>query len=447
MMEWKNLLSSKRLGEETARPSAPDRTPFQQDFDRIVFSSYFRCLHDKTQVFPMSENPGVRNRLTHSLEASCIGRSLGSEVGFRLAKKYDLGGVHPSSVGAIVAAAALGHDIGNPPLGHAGEEAIQHWFRHSPVAASAARGMSEAERMDFSAFEGNAQGFRVLSKLQSPDRKGGMQLTCATLGAFAKYPHTAAAPKRAAGAAGKKYNFFQSERRLFAEVAETVCLKKIGRDSYVRHPLAFLVEAADDIAYRIVDFEDGFAANRIPYRELEQLFLAVIGDDIPQSELAKLCDNRRRVEFLRSRAIGKLIEQTVSVFLKEHDKLLEGELEQPLSSLVKSASPLQEIFALSAEAIYQTPRVVEVMASGYELFSGMLDIFVSTVEDVAQYGADAEPRSRRLIHLLPEYPLWCRDKEWIESSYTRVQRVTDFITGLSDSAAVTLYQKLKGIQL
>ena len=175
MMEWKKLLSPHRVGSSRPGEISQARSPFQRDFDRIVFSSSFRGLQDKTQVFPLAKTDYVRTRLTHSLEASSVARSLGSAVGVHLCREFDMGDAQPSDVGAAVAAAALAHDIGNPPLGHAGEEAIRHWFTHSPVGKAMRDVMNDDEAADFEFYEGNAQGFRVLTRLEMPDQAGGMQ--------------------------------------------------------------------------------------------------------------------------------------------------------------------------------------------------------------------------------------------------------------------------------
>ena len=279
MMEWKKLLSPHRVGSSRPGEISQARSPFQRDFDRIVFSSSFRRLQDKTQVFPLAKTDYVRTRLTHSLEASSVARSLGSAVGVHLCREFDMGDAQPSDVGAAVAAAALAHDIGNPPLGHAGEEAIRHWFTHSPVGKAMRDVMNDDEAADLEFYEGNAQGFRVLTRLEMPDQAGGMQLTCATLAAFAKYPCASRVMVRPTGVAGKKFNFFRAEEQLFREMAEHTGLVQTGPWAWQRHPLAYLVEAADDIAYRIVDFEDGQRLGLVSYQELEQLFLEIIDSE------------------------------------------------------------------------------------------------------------------------------------------------------------------------
>src|SRR3954467_3450566 len=260
-MNWAQLLCADRLRLDRPGIPAPPRSPFQIDSDRIIFSSAFRRLQDKTQVFPLADNDYVRTRLTHSLEVASVGRSLGARVGDHLCQAHFPGGeIHASDIGAIVSAAALAHDLGNPPFGHSGEDAIRHWFTTSPVAQAARKEFTKAEKKDFECFEGNAQGFRIITRLQMPDNPG-LRLTYATLAAFTKYPRASRLPvKPEGGASAKKFGFFQSEAPFFEEVAVRTGLDQRvpGAAWWCRHPLAFLVEAADDICYRLVDFEDGF---------------------------------------------------------------------------------------------------------------------------------------------------------------------------------------------
>ena len=449
-MEWKQLLSPHRVGSSQPGKISQDRSPFQRDFDRIVFSGSFRRLQDKTQVFPLVKTDYVRTRLTHSLETSSVGRSLGTACGVFLCREFDLGEAQPSDVGAAVAAAALAHDIGNPPLGHAGEEAIRHWFTHSQVALAMRDGMNDNEVADIERYEGNAQGFRVLTRLEMPDQYGGMQLTCATLGAFAKYPVSSRVERRPAGVAGKKFNFFRAEEELFAEVAEHTGLIEAGPWAWQRHPLAYLVEAADDIAYRIVDFEDGQRLGLIDYAELERLFLEIIDSERSAEYVATIDSPIRKAEFLRAQVIGKLVRETVQVFIDHHDELLRGTLEQPLLSYLPCSEPLARIQRRSTRDIYNHRNVAEVVGAGFELVSGMLDIFVPCVNEIAREavgGQSASFRSRRLAALVPDLEKHLSDDLWLHNPYRRLLTILDYVSGMTDSYAVSLYQKLKGISL
>ncbi len=453
LMQWKKLLSARRLGCARSDGIQQGRSPFQQDFDRIVFSSSFRSLHDKAQVFPLSDEDYVRTRLTHSIETASIGRSLGAIAGVGICKKLDWPELRPSHIGEIVAAASLAHDIGNPPLGHSGEESIRYWFSHSPVAERLRRQMSADEIADIARYEGNAQGFRVLTKLEMPENHGGMQLTCATLGAVAKYPVTAAAPVRPCGVAGKKFNFFQEEKALFSEVAETVGLlpANAAGDGWCRHPLAFLVEAADDVTYRIVDFEDGHLLKLVDYWELESLMLRIIGDSGETREkLQAIPDERRKVEMLRARTLGVLVRQLTAAFLAHESEMLSGTLEKPLIELIPAAKVLAEIYDISIEKIYTYRRATEIGVAGYELTSGLLDAFMSAVEEYAEAlrnGTEPEPRSRKMLYLLPKTCCEHHSALWRQSAYHRLLRILDYVTGMTDTHAVSTFKKIKGISL
>ena len=438
---WRMLMTPDRVGAGEPGSITPRRSPFQRDFDRVVFSGSFRRLQDKTQVFPLVKTDYVRTRLTHSIETSSVGRSLGSAVGVFLCENFDLGEVRPSDVGAVVAAACLAHDIGNPPLGHAGEEAIRHWFTRSATAKQLHGGLSEAEYSDIARYEGNAQGFRVLTKLEMPDRRGGMQLTCATLGALAKYPGSSRSGFR-------KFSFFQAEKDLFAEVAEHCGLLRADDESWVRHPLSFLVEAADDITYLIVDFEDALRLGMIHPVELEELFLSLLDSSSDRGELETIRDPLRRAEFLRAKVIGELVRQTTAEFIARHDDILNGRQREPLLSFIPAAEIMERIRRRSEESIYSNRRVAEVVAAGFEMVSGMLDVFVPCVEELAAERLGGEPassRSRRVVALLPEGATVDREAE--RHPYPRLLRVLDCISAMTDGYAVNLYQKLKGISL
>ena len=440
-MEWKNLLSPHRLGSELPGKITPERSPFQRDFDRIVFSGSFRRLQDKTQVFPLAQNDYVRTRLTHSLETSSIARSLGTAAGVFICREFDTGGAHPSDVGAAIAAAALAHDIGNPPLGHAGEEAIRYWFTDTPEGKKLHGSMSEAEICDIQKYDGNAQGFRILSRLEMPDNNGGMQLTCATLGSFAKYPGNSQSK-------WKKCGFFQQESKLFAEVAEYCGMLEQYPGSWCRHPLSFLLEAADDIAYLTVDFEDASRLGLIDYSELERLYLQIIDSPRSTEYVRSLATKERKAEFLRAQAIGILVRAAADCFIEHHDELMRGEFAGSLTELIPQTPLLREIRSRSVEDIYNDRSVAEVVGAGFELVQGMLDIFVPCVNEMAMEHANiaqASYRSRRVSALLPPLHYPKADEE--DTTYTRLLRVLDYISGMTDRYAVNLYQKLKGISL
>ena len=448
-MQWERLLSPARLGKRNAEPLQAQRSPFQRDYDRIVFSSAFRRLQDKTQVFPLAQSDYVRTRLTHSLEAACVGRSLGTAIGAQLVERHRLEGVHSSDIGAVVAAACLAHDIGNPPFGHSGEDAIRHWFATSPQAARLHAELKEnpAHFNDFKSFEGNAQGFRILTRLQMPDNHGGLQLTCATLGAFAKYP-VASHPEREPNdrrASTKKFSFFHAESALFAEVAERTGLLP-GSTGWRRHPLALIVEAADDICYRLVDFEDGVRLRLIGCEEASEAFAQVIGERKYLDIAARMHGTEERIEFLRAVAVGKALEQVAAVFLENEEAILAGKFEQPLILCTPAAEPLEEIVRRSRKTLYANPRGLEIEAAGFEVISGLLDLFVEAVEALAAGGGKVAPRWRNLLQIVPE-PFIGPGGAPAPDAYTRLLRMTDYVSGMTDSQAVSLYKKLRGISL
>lgn len=440
-MQWKKLLSPHRLGSGEPGKLSPERSPFQRDFDRIVFSGSFRRLQDKTQVFPLSGNDYIHTRLTHSMETGSIARSLGTSAGVFICKEFDTGGAHPSDIGAAVAAAALAHDIGNPPLGHAGEEAIRYWFENSRTGREMQNEMTLAEQADFLKYDGNAQGFRILSRLEMPDHAGGMQLTCATLGTFTKYPGSSQS-------SWKKCGFFQQEAELFSEVAESCGMLADSPCSWCRHPLSFLLEAADDIAYLTVDFEDALRMNLIEYEELEEYFLAIIDSEKSRQYVHSLSSPLRRAEFMRAHAIGVLVRSAAEQFIKHHDELLQGKWRTPLTETIPQKDILAKIRQRSVENIYNHRSVSEIVGAGFELVTGMLDVFAPCLNEIAKEeagGKKASYRSKRLAAILPHLELPHKGNG--SPAYTRLLRLLDYISGMSDSYAVSLYQKLKGISL
>ncbi len=446
-MDWNRLLSRTRLGRAAPAGDDATRTDFQRDFDRIVFSSAFRRLQDKTQVFPLAQSDYVRTRLTHSLEASCVGRTLGTRVGDELIRNYGLSGVDPRDFGAIVAAACLAHDIGNPPFGHAGEDAIRSWFCDSRVGQTALDRLSEAQREDLLRFEGNAQGFRLLTRLQSPANPGGLQLTCATLGAFSKYPCAAClvAP-RPEGIGFRKFGFFQAERELFSQLADELGLIPAATDAWHRHPLSYLVEAADDICYRIVDIEDAFRLRQLDFREAEALLLPLASEPGLTDRMAAIDDPKQRIELLRAKAIGAMVEQVCEVFLHHEPTIIAGGLTRELLDLTPSAVDLRTLRQRAEEKIYVAPPVVEVGAAGFQVLAGLLDAFVGALEEVAERADRAPARSRMLLYLVPEQFIG-PGRQAATDPYRRLLGITDFVSGMTDRYAVNLYKKITGISL
>lgn len=450
MMRWPELLSRKRLGSDQSPSASTARTDFQRDFDRIVFCSAFRRMQDKTQIFPLSKIDYVRTRLTHSLESSSVGRSLGTLVGEQIIARHGLLGFEAADIGAICAAACLAHDIGNPPFGHSGEDGIRHWASHGPGQARVASIPNPSQQEDFLAFEGNAQGFRVLTRLQSRDNPGGLQLTCATLAAFTKYPREAwLAGHQFSGISARKQGFCHEDRPAFETVAEAVGLIRRHPQYAIwhRHPLAFLVEAADDICYRVIDIEDGFRLGHIGYQEALELFLSVLPDREHQAlRLNRISGDKERVEFLRAKVINQAVTEAMSCFLDLEQDILSGRFDEPLLSQIPHRQPMDRLIEIGAERLYCAPEVVEIETAGFEVMSELLERFSQVLDDIAHHGSKATPKSRMMVRLIPEQFIGSK-REPAADLYSRLLRLTDFVAGMTDSYAVSTYKKLTGISL
>lgn len=449
-MNWPQLLSRQRLGSLDAPTSNTTRTDFQRDFDRIVFSSAFRRMQDKTQVFPLSKIDYVRTRLTHSLEASSVGRSLGTLVGEQIIKRHGLGGYEAADFGSVCAAACLAHDIGNPPFGHSGEDGFRHWAEHAGYGRPRVAALRGSAREDFTLFEGNAQGFRVITRLQNRDNPGGLQLTAATLGAFTKYPRESWLQScRYEGVSAKKHGFFQQDREQFEALAETLGLvRRHPSDAiWCRHPLAFLVEAADDICYRVIDIEDGYRLGYLSFSEVMELFLPVVGDQPKQFQrLEKISGDKEKVEFLRAKVINSAIGQVRDCFLDLESDLLGGEFDQPLLQVIPSSSEMARLISVAERKIYCTPQVIEIEAAGFQVIGELLENLIQVLDDLAEKGQRATPRSRMTAFMIPEQFVGI-DREPSIDFYSRLLGLTDFVAGMTDSYAVSLYKKLTGISL
>lgn len=458
-MRWEKLLSTKILGYDKniqrKNSSYDGRSSFQKDFDRVVFSSAFRRLQDKTQVFPLPESDFVHTRLTHSLEVSCVGRSLGNFVGEKIIERHSAlkKNFTKFHFGEIVAAACLAHDIGNPPFGHSGEDAISDYFK-TGNGKSLEQKISDSKKWtDLIKFEGNAQGFRIISQLQNPDVQGGLRLTHATLATFTKYPKESFLEheKILSGATKKqpkiykKFGFFQSEKNIFKSVADEVGLTKKVNDKnsffWCRHPLAFLVEAADDICYRIMDLEDGSHLGLVSFKETEELLMPLIRK--AKLKLYNTRDEKEKIGYLRAKAIALLVDQLAEAFLENEEQILAGNFESELISIVSTRKALETIEHVSVEKIYSYKTVIEREAVGYEVLGGLLDIFVSALLDSTY--AQLSHRTKTIIKLFPQQFDTTSTSD--EDIYSKLLQITDFISGMTDTFAVSLYRKLKGISL
>ena len=449
-MNWPQLLSRKRLGSSEQPSGSATRTDFQRDLDRIVFSSAFRRMQDKTQIFPLSKVDYVRTRLTHSLESSSVGRSLGTLVGEQIIARHGLADHEASDFGDICAAACLAHDIGNPPFGHSGEDAIRHWAANADYGKQRVAVFKGSQREDFLNFEGNAQGFRVITRLQNRDNPGGLQLTCATLAAFTKYPRESCIGNgRFDGVSAKKPGFTAEDQRNFTEVAENVGL--IRRDPVLavwrRHPLAFLVEAADDICYRVIDIEDGFRLGHLSFQEAMELFCPILPEPAKQAaRLERISGQKEKIEFLRAKVISQAIGEILASFLDHEEEILAGRFDEPLMSHIPHRQEMDRLIEVATEKIYIAPEVVEIETAGFQVISELLERFIPILDDVAEHAEQASPRSKMMIRLIPEQFLGPGHQP-VEDDYTRLLRLTDFVSGMTDSYAVSLYKKLTGISL
>jgi dGTPase len=439
-VEWQQLLSIQRSGKKTLATLEPWRSAFEQDYDRIIFSHPFRRLQDKTQVHPLPEQDFVHTRLTHSLEVSSVGRSLGKRVGEEILKRNkNLKEVSLYDFGAIVAAASLAHDLGNPPFGHAGEDAISDFFKENDLGKRFQSKVTEAEWTDLTKFEGNAQGFRILNKNQF-----GLKLTYATLGAFTKYPCSAFFPERnKAKRSQKKFGFFQTEKKIFSEIATELGLIQNFEFSWSRHPLAFLVEAADDICYSIIDLEDGCSLGLVSFEEAKSLFEAVLTKS--KSKLGKLdylTGNTEKIAFLRALAISDLMEQCAELFLDHEKDILSGKFDTALADECQSKRAVEEIIRISVERIYKARTVVEIEASGHEVLPGLLEEFTNCGLHLIDNGTSR--KYQNLQKLLPNDMLLAIQAEHADP-YFMLRNIIDFISGLTDRHALSLYRKIKGI--
>ncbi|CCU71544.1 deoxyguanosinetriphosphate triphosphohydrolase [Thalassolituus oleivorans] len=439
-MRWDKLLSSARFGEQQGTLAMDlGRTPFHKDYDRIIFSSAFRRLDRKTQVHPLSENDHVHSRLTHSLEVACVGRSLGTRVGQALGKVLpDF--VDASDIGALVQAACLAHDIGNPPYGHTGEDAIRHWFLDRDNAHFL-EGLSELEQADLQTFEGNAQGLRIVTQVESHRFDGGMRLTYGTLGAFLKYPWTVDYVVRGER---KKFGCYQTELPLMREVANALGLIQTGENAWCRHPLVYLLEAADDICYGLIDLEDGIEMGLLNYQEVEDLLQPLLAEQWHEAlqELDKADNTRRRLQMLRGQAMEAMVSAVSSAFVHQHDNLLAGELKGDIIDYCP-ANVQQVVHGakkLARERIFNDSRKLAVEVGSYATLSILLDAFLRAVRECVLDG-QATFRNKRVLELMGRS---APKSDW--TLYQAYMRALDFIAGMTDNYAAEIARQFSGYQ-
>ena len=443
-----SLFTHQRTGNHSA--TAASRTDFQRDFDRIIFSASFRRLQNKTQVFPLPGSVFVHNRLTHSLEVSSVGRSLGSAVGDFIFNNYknDLDenaqNFYQHNLHNVIAAACLCHDVGNPAFGHSGEDAIASYFEKNEKDLKGK--FNEKEWSDLVNFEGNANAIRVLTHQQNGKDEGGTQLTYTTLASIAKYPCEAIAKQKGI-IHRKKFGFFQNEKDTFLNIAKSVHLQQESEEPTIfkRHPFVWLVEAADDICYNIIDMEDAHRLGIVSSADCENLFLELIKSENGntkrvEDKLVILTNANERISYLRAKVINALINKSIQIYQDRFSDILEGTLDQALLDIFKTDHPsLQEIENFSIEKIYNHKNVIEIENAGYNVMYELLDHFIPSILTPKD---QRKSYDKMALKLLPKQFLYEEG-----SDYQKVLGVIDFVSGMTDNFATDLYRKIKGIDI
>ncbi|MDE5947901.1 MAG: dNTP triphosphohydrolase [Prevotella sp.] len=442
-MNWQQLITNKRLGQEERHTERhDDRTEFKRDYDRLIFSAPFRRLQNKTQVFPLPGSIFVHNRLTHSLEVASVGMSLGSDVAARLMERRpELRQTMIGEIGQIVATACLAHDLGNPPFGHSGEKAIQTFFTEGPGQALQDR-LSDGLWNDITRFEGNANAFRILTHRFCGRRQGGFVMTYSTLASIVKYPHESAA----AGSHGK-FGFFSCERDTYVRIAEEMGIRRLSAPGeplrYARHPLVYLVEAADDICYEIMDIEDAHKLKILSYEKTSELLLGFFDDEVKEKILRRiddeqLTDDNEKVVYMRSCVIGCLERECVEAFVRHEEEILDGRLTGSLIDHISDVprEAYRRCTSVSKNSIYCSKPVLDVELSGYKIMETLMEQMTEAAVHPGRF------YSKQLIgRVSSQYDIGSPDLE------TRIMAVIDYISGMTDIYALDIYQKINGISL
>lgn len=439
-MEWDKLLSTLRFGQEHLRDRDQHaRTEFQRDYDRLVFSSPFRRLQNKTQVFPLPGSVFVHNRLTHSLEVACVGRSLANNVAVELSEKYKdepwITKLH--SLDDIVATACLAHDLGNPPFGHSGERAISTYFsegnglKYKPL-------LNEQQWNDLIHFEGNANAFRLLSHQFNGRRPGGFALTYSTLASIIKYPYPSTSAKKK-----PKFGYFESESESFKKLTEELGIIEVDAElhKFARHPLVFLVEAADDICYQVMDIEDAHRLKLLTPSETSELLLGFFEGETKEKikrGMGYISDANESVAYLRSRVIGLLVHECTEAFLAHEEEILEGNFMTPLIDLISETpkEAYEHCSKVAIKKIYNSSDVVDIEVAGHQIISVLLDKLLDAV---------INPQKSYSKLLLDRIPIQYETEA--ESEYVRILSILDYISGMTDVYALDLYRKIFGMSL
>lgn len=438
-MNWKQLLSAKRFGmEEFHEERQENRSEFQRDYDRLIFSAPFRRLQNKTQVFPLPGSIFVHNRLTHSLEVSCVGRSLGNDVAKSILQRQpELQETFLPEIGSIVSAACLAHDMGNPPFGHFGERAISTFFSEGK-GLRLKEMLSAQEWNDLTHFEGNANAFRLLTHQFEGRRKGGFVLTYSTLASIVKYPFSSNLAGRKS-----KFGFFVSEEESFRKVADELGLIQLSESplKYARHPLVYLVEAADDICYQMMDIEDAHKLKILTTEETQSLLMSYF-DEGRQAHMRKtfeiVSDTNEQIAYLRSCVIGRMIQECTRAFLEHEEEILSGTFEGTLIKHIsqRPAEAYKHCAHVSMEKIYRSQDVLDIELAGFRVISTLLELMIDAVT------SPEKAYSELLINRVSS-------QYNIKSPvlYERIQAVLDYISGMTDIFALDLYRKINGNSL
>jgi len=445
-MDWRQLLSAKRWGYED-RPASGHfdaRSEFQRDYDRLIFSSPFRRLQNKTQVFPLPGSVFVHNRLTHSLEVAGVGRSLGRLFYSMMRKQNpDIDAEQPflQEVDNVVAAACLSHDLGNPAFGHSGEAAISSFFTNGP-GREYENLVTREQWADLTHFEGNANALRILTHPFNGKSEKGFALTYSTLAAIVKYPCAAPDGHRPGNHHRKKYGYFDSEKAVFGRIAAELGLEKDPEnpEGYLRHPLVYLVEAADDICYNIIDLEDAHGLKILSYGEVEDLLLPLCGEENLRTRLNGLADRGSRVELLRAKAINTLVQGCATVFAENQGRFLAGTFDKPLMEALapQTVSLLKGIAEISVDRIYNAPTVVQIEIAGFKVMNALLEEFLP-----AYLKENKGHFDRKITAMIPEQ----FRPPGSTAPYAKIRSVLDFVSGMTDVYAVDLYRKMQGISM
>ena len=439
-MNWEKLLSLKRQGDTLKRiRSEQDETRigFEVDYDRIIFSSSFRSLQDKTQVIPFSKKSFVHTRLTHSLEVSVVGRSLGRKVGKILIEKHpylkQTYGFQSTDFGAIVAAASLAHDIGNPPFGHSGEMAIGDYFKNGE-GLNFKSNLSSQQYQDLCDFEGNANGFKILCE-NKDGIPGGLRLSYATLGAFTKYPKGSVPLNPSSHIKDKKFGYFEPQNVFFQEVAEELGMKKSDNE-FFRHPLAFLVEAADDICYTLIDFEDGINLGWINEEFALEYLIRLVKGTIDTKKYNSLQHKSDRVAYLRALSVNTLINDATEIFIDNQEEILKGEFSKSLLETSIYKAQMEDILNISVDKVYNSEEVIEKELKGYQVINHLLNVFIKA----------AVNNQNDQMTAFDKLALECIPQSYIHKSgslYIQLLDISCFIASLTDGKALEWYEKVK----